>query len=242
MLEHYRKEFTSLGFRDVTVTTADKEPLNRLIGELKPRLLIIGANFHLCSTAYMMGLLLEKFPYLNIAAIAMSDYPADYMADFIESGVNSSICYLDGIEQFYEGLDCIRDGKSFISESVLKRIALRDEMSKGTLRLEPQQKEITKLTCNGLTGDEIGFFLDISHRTVKNQKTKIFAVFHVRNEKELIGVAIHLKVVDPKDLYFRAHDFVWTPEKEKRKNKGKFSRNIHLVKSETNTKVNKNIG
>jgi DNA-binding NarL/FixJ family response regulator len=229
--DHYKKRFNALGFRDVTVTSAANEALNTVINENKPRLMIIGSGFYLCSTPFMMGILLERFPYLNIAALAMSEYPADYMMDFITSGVKSCINKLDGMEQFYEGLERIKNGKAFISESIKERIELRNEMPERPRFLSPQQFEIAKLLCNCLTTTEICDVLGISERTLYNQKNKIYSLLNVCNEIGVMRAVITLGIINPEDLIFVPNEYIARPKPEKQKTK---NRNIYLVKPTKN--------
>jgi len=61
LFSHLKKRFEQLGFTDVTVTGVEKDGLYMLISELKPRLVIVGAEFYLSATPYMMSGLLRRF-------------------------------------------------------------------------------------------------------------------------------------------------------------------------------------
>jgi len=52
-----KKELERIGFKDVSVTAAEKDGLNMVINELKPRLMIVGSGFYKSATPYMMALL-----------------------------------------------------------------------------------------------------------------------------------------------------------------------------------------
>jgi DNA-binding NarL/FixJ family response regulator len=213
---HFKKELEVLGFKDVSVTSAAKDGLNMAINELKPRLLIIGCGFYKCSTPYMMSLLLRQYKGLNIAAVSLSEYPADLAMWFILNGVKSCIHLYDGIDQFYQGIGRIRDGKSFVSDSVKESIEMRRELPDPARKLTRLQLEIVKLVCNGLSACEVGDVLSISERTVYNEKTKIYTYLNVRNENELIRTAIELGIVNPDELIFYADGYVSKPLPEKK--------------------------
>ncbi|MDR0313969.1 MAG: response regulator transcription factor [Treponema sp.] len=230
MHEHYKKVLTDMGFRNITVTSEGKDGLIVLINELKPRLLMIGAAFYKSATPFMMSLLLERFPYLNIAAISLVDYPAEYGVDFINYGVNSCIYKLDGIEQYNEGLECIRDGKTFISESVNERMALRSIMPERPKVLTPQQFEIAKLISNCLEVAEIASLLQISERTVYYQKSMIYARLNVESDIGVLRVGHDLGLLDPNDLIFISDNYLAKPWPE-RETKKTHDRKMYLVKS-----------
>jgi hypothetical protein len=121
---HYKAQLEAMGFKNVTVTAVDGNELNKLINELKPLLVLTDCNFYHCSTPYMMGLLLKRYPGLNIATVFFAPYPADR---FIDNGVNSCVRYLDGHEQFFQDLESVRNGKEFVSRSVQERIEAQFE-------------------------------------------------------------------------------------------------------------------
>src|SRR5215510_1066815 len=165
---YFKTELENRGFPKVFVTNADKDALNFLINELKPKLVIIGAGFYYCSTAYMMSLLLKKFPELNIAAVSISPYPADLAMWFIFNGVKSYFNFYDCADEFFIGLDCIREGKRYVSKPVQERIDIRRDLPMPAQILSQRQFEVVKLLCNGFTSWEIGDVLHISESTVNN--------------------------------------------------------------------------
>ena len=212
----FKAELEKRGFPNVTVTAADKDGLNFEINKVKPKLVIISAGFYYCSTAYMMMLLLKNFPELNIAAVSMSPYPANLAKWFIFNGVKSYFNFFDSADEFFKGFDCIRDGRQFISQSVKEHIEKMTERPECADSASMREIEVIKLTCNGFTEPEIGDTLHISKRTITHHKENIYDKLNVRNEKELIGTAIHLGMVNPDELIFRHKDY---GVKSKRKTK-----------------------
>jgi hypothetical protein len=69
--------------------------------------------------------------------------------------------------------------------------------------------------ANGFRGNEIADVLHISARTVDTHKTDIFAALNVRNENEIIRVAIYLGIIDPQELNFFGRDYVLGPKPQK---------------------------
>jgi DNA-binding NarL/FixJ family response regulator len=208
---YFKKQFEALGFRDVSITAVRKDGLNMLINELKPRLVLVGAGFYQCATPYMMSLLLRQFPRLNIAALSISDHPADYGMRFVINGVNSCVRLLDGIDQFYHGLDLIRNGKKFISGSVLERIEIRREMPMAARELTEREIEVIRLLCNGFSVEEAAECLAVSSRTVDAHKRKIHHKMNVRNNTELVRVALSLDLISKDELTFFGGNYELPP-------------------------------
>jgi DNA-binding NarL/FixJ family response regulator len=214
---HYKEQFEQLGFRDVTVTANEKDGLNMVINDLDPRLLVIWCNFYQCATPYMMSLLLRLFPDLNIAAVSISGYPADLAMGLVINGVKSYVNYVDGIEQFYKGLNLIKKGEKYVSPLVEERMETRSELPRPSQELTERQIEVMRLLCNGFTTFEIADVLHLSKRTVKFHKSELYNNLKIRNENELIRVALYLGFIKVDELDFYGGGYELSPKPDKRK-------------------------
>jgi len=206
-----KKQFEALGFDDVTVTGADKDGLNMLIRELKPRIVIMGCMFYQCCTPFLLADLHKQFPILNIAVVSITDFPADLAMYFIINGAKSYVNFWEGPEQFYKGLEEIRRGHQYISPEVKKRIDMRTYYPTPTGKLTCKQIEIIRLVANGYKGLEIADTLHMSIRSVESRKKEIYTAMNVRNENELIRVAISLGIIQQEELLFFGRDYELKP-------------------------------
>jgi DNA-binding NarL/FixJ family response regulator len=202
----FKAGLEALGFREVTVSTADKDALNRLINELKPRLVLVSCDYYGCSTPFMIGRLLKLFPGLKIVAVSIGSYPTRLAVRLIDNGVKSCVCLADGVKQFVDGLKCIKDGGEFVSYSVQKTNMAQGNFSKHSGELTGRETEIVRLSCKGKTAPEIAETLQISINTVYNHKTTINRKLDVRNGEEMVGVAQHLGIIDLDELYYPGGD------------------------------------
>jgi len=213
---HYKKRFEQLGFRNVTVTGAEKDGLNMVINELKPRLVVMQSRFYDCATPYMMSVLLRRYPKLNVAAVSFEKYPADLAMGLVANGVTSYVDYADGADQFYTGLNLIKEGKKYISPVVEKRMMMRTELPKPSQELTERQIEVLRLLCNGFTSAEIAEVLHLSNRTVKFHKAELYNNLKIRNENELIRVALYLGFIKVDELDFYGGRYELTPKPDKK--------------------------
>jgi DNA-binding NarL/FixJ family response regulator len=191
-----------LGFRNVAVTDADKRALNRLINELKPRLVLVDCNFYHSATPFMIRQLLKRFPHLNVAAVSIGPYLAGWAVKFIGNGVKSCVLWTDGPDQFRKGLERIRDGRTFVSRSVQERIEAMDENPKPTGNLTGRHTEVAVLVCNGSSTEQIAETLNISISTVNNHKLNIYYNLNVDNRNDLIRVALDLGIIERDGVHF----------------------------------------
>ena len=202
LYSHYKKELDKAGFADIQITGEEKDSLNMLINEIKPRLVLIDADFHNYSTPFMMGELLKVFPKLNIAAVALCEYSIKIAMTFILYGVKSYVDYWDGIEEFQLGLSKIREGKSYISPKVIDYMENNHDYSEQKISITGRELEVLRWVCSGLSGDEIGYVLQISRRTVEEHKKNLRKIWRLQNERELISMAFCLGVITKDDINF----------------------------------------
>ena len=199
---HYKKRFEALGFRDVTVSSLEKDAQYSQIRELKPELIMMSARFYHSCTPFLMGELHEKFPKPKMAAVVLGEYPDDIAMYFILNGINSYITSFDGVDQFYKGLDEVAKGRKWVSPGVEKRIELRREKPDPAGRITDRHLEVMRLICSGFKDNEIGDVLALSKRTIARHKTTIFTSLNVRNPIELVRAALTLEIIRLEELYF----------------------------------------
>jgi DNA-binding NarL/FixJ family response regulator len=212
----FMKRFAELGFKDIEISGQERDALNTIINDMKPRLVLVGSGYYKGSTPYMMGELLKGFPNLNMAAISvLCKIPDDLAMWFIFNGVRSYVNLFEGYEEFHRGLSMVRNGEAYISPNVIQRIDLRKEKPEPLRNLTPRHVEIVRLLCNGFTSFEIADVLNISRRTVDTHKTDLYTILAVRNENELIRAAIYLGLIDPEELVFFGGRYELNPKPEK---------------------------
>jgi DNA-binding NarL/FixJ family response regulator len=202
LFAYYQKRLLELGFTDVEATGEEKDSLNMVINELKPRLVLIGSGFYHAGTPYMMGQLLKRFPKLNIAAVSLGEFP-DYLAAwFFFHGVRSYINLWDGYEEFHQGLQIVRQGGTYISPPVQKLIELFSEWPDTNDKVTKRLMEILILLCRGFSPDDIGDSLQVNRNTVTYHLKRLYRMFHVHNREGMVGLAWELGLVTAKDMCF----------------------------------------
>jgi DNA-binding NarL/FixJ family response regulator len=221
LYQYFKKQAEAFGFDNVSVTGVEKDGLSMLIRETNPRVVLIGCKFYQCCTPFMLADLHKQFPKLNIAVVSVTDFPDDLAMYFIINGAKSYVNFFEGPEQFYRGLKEIRDGNKYVSPEVLRRIEVRGYDPIPTGILTDRQVEIIRLVANGYTGAEIADTLHISERSVDSRKSEIYTALNVRNENEVIRVAICLGIVKPEELHFFGRDYRLKPLPEKQNGKEK---------------------
>ena len=212
----YKRQFEEIGFENVKVTGLESDALDMLIDKMKPRIVIIGVNFYKSALTYMTGCLLRRHKGINIAVVATETFPADIAMTCVVNGVKSYVTIFDGVKQFKEGLDCMKNGKCFVSPSVTKKMAKRDLLPEPSVGITQRELEILRFLRHGFTGFEIAQELDISRDTVNFHKKEMYKKFGVRNEKGLLLAAEDAGYDLKTDKRFYPRNYELRPKTRKR--------------------------
>jgi DNA-binding NarL/FixJ family response regulator len=211
LFPHIKRRLEELELPNVDITGEEKDSLNRVINEKKPRLVLIGSGFYKAGTPYMAGRLLKNFPKLNIAAINVGDFPDDLATWFIWRGVKSYINLLDGIDEFHQGLREVWQGNVYIAPDVQRLMDDFPEWPKTPNDVTRRQMEVLILICNGFIAESIAGTLQVSRATVNWHLQELYNTLHVNNREQLVKTAFSLKLVTEKDLIFYDQEKISEP-------------------------------
>lgn len=202
LFPYYQRRLLELGFTEVEATEEEKDSLNFVINEKKPRLVLVESGFYHAATPCMMGLLLKTFPKLNMAAVSLGEFPDDLAAWFIWYGVKSYVNFWEGEEEFYHGLEEVRNGKPYIAPQVQRHINRLSVWPKTGNKVTDRHMAVLLLLCRGFSFESIGETLHISRNTVDWHAKELRRMFHVKNRDGLVSTAWELGLVTAKDMCF----------------------------------------
>jgi DNA-binding NarL/FixJ family response regulator len=194
LFSYWKGELEAAGFKDVRFTDKEKDGLNFVIREYKPKTVLIGCGFYSKATAYLMTELLEIFPNLNIAAVNIHECSDERGMSFISNGCKSYVNVMEGMDEFRCGMKAVMGGKNYISPGVQKKIKTLRGGLVPAHTVTDRQKEIIRHCCCGYTDNKIADILHISRRTVTTHKADIYRSLNVSNIIELYHVAAELGI------------------------------------------------
>jgi DNA-binding NarL/FixJ family response regulator len=202
-------------FRDVTFTNKDGKELEAIINKRKPTLFLLDSRHSLGCTPFMMGELKKKFAWLNIAVFSISYYAPDLARWFINNGAKYYVSFYDGIDEFYKGLNHIRNGKDYISPKVNKCRDKREEQPNAARGLTKASKEVARCVCSGFFTKETKDILKISVMTINNHKREIFKNLNARNGVELLLRVLTLGIFTLEELNSYTKNYTSSPQPDK---------------------------
>ncbi len=218
---YFKMKLEGFGFTNVHTTDIDRDGLSFLINDIQPDAVIMCARFYECSTPYMMGMLHQEFPKLYLSVFSVGAYPTDRAMYFIINGAKAYVCTADGVQQWHEGMEAIRNRRSFIPASVQERIDARIEYPAPAKKLTPIRVEVLRCICNGFKKEDIADTLAICKATVENHKKEIYRSLNARNDFDLFVEALELGIVTKEELVFHHRNFECTPLPDKKRRKEK---------------------
>ena len=201
-----KNAFIDCGFFDVTPISLERDALSAKLNELKPKYVFINSEFYSCVTPFMIGLLHDKFPDLNINIVNFGNFPDSLAVRFIFHGAKSYLNVNDGIEDFKKGLEIIKTGQGYYSTGVRWQINELDEITNIKSYITDREWQVLFLICNGFTDTEIIFYLSISKSTIYNHINSLHKKLDVTNRWNLIRKAVYLGWVKKEHLAFNGND------------------------------------
>ncbi|WP_461256882.1 response regulator transcription factor [Treponema sp. R80B11-R83G3] len=198
--------FEDCGFKDVILSSLEKDALTLQLNKLKPKYIFMHSEFYSGVTPYMIGCLLVKFPELNVSVVNFGNFPDSLAARFIFHGAKSYLDVNYGNDEFKNGLTAVKSGQDYYSPGVSRQIGFFNEMSNFTREITDREWQVLFLVCNGFKDKQIVFNLAISRRTVDAHINNLYKIFDVCNRKDLIRKAVCMGWVKKEHLCFHGTD------------------------------------
>jgi len=206
--------FDDYGFKGTIQKVHEKDDLDDLLNELKPKNVFIHSEFYSLVTPYMIGRLIKRFPKLKINIVNFCILPDNIAAQFIFHGANSYLDFNDGFDEIKKGLEIIQSGKEYYSQKIKQEIDLSNDNIVSTKDTTNREKYVLLLLCNGFIEDQIVEIIKRSRRTVDTHINNLYKKLGVNKRIDLLRKALILGLVKIKDLSFHGTD------KNKSKNEG----------------------
>ena len=208
--------FEDCGFKSVIPIVLEKDDLDILLNELKPKNVFIHSEFYSLVTPYMIGRLIKKFPKLKINIVNFCILPVNIAAQFILYGANSYLDFNDSIDEIKRGLEIIQSGKEYYSQKIKQEIDLSSENTDFTKDLTNREKQVLRLVCNGFNDDQISASFNKSRRTIDTHISNLYKKLYVKNRVDLLRKALFLGLMKIEELGFLGTDI---PKNERHEGK-----------------------
>jgi DNA-binding NarL/FixJ family response regulator len=146
---------------------------------------------------------MEKHHDLKVIALSMF-CDREYYYKMIQAGASGYILKDSGREELLKALNTIVNGEKYFSQKLLHSLIMHsgsssvpsDSAPSQKTILTPEETEILKLICQGLSNMEISKKLSLSIRTIDGFKTDLMAKTGVKNSVGLAVFALKNHLLD----------------------------------------------
>ncbi len=143
--------------------------------------------------------ILRKYPKIKIIALTSLD-SSFYIYNLMQEGASGYLLKNTPVEKIVEAIETVQKGAIYLDnelkekmESFSKRIKFREALNP---TFTQKEKDVLKLTVQGLTLQEIAEKLFLGQRTVEYYRTNLLLKMDVKNMAELIRKSIETGLID----------------------------------------------
>jgi DNA-binding NarL/FixJ family response regulator len=193
--EHARKAIRMImesdpDFEIVGEATNGKEVI-QLTEETMPDIILMDINMPVLDGLQTTGIIKERFPYVKIVIITVSDDVSD-LFEALKKGAQGYLLKNLNPNIWLEYLHTLVNDEAPMPREVAYRILNEFHQNSGSMQcstLTKREQEILTLVAKGWSNKEIASQLTISEYTVKNHLKNIMQKLHLSNRVQLAGYA-----------------------------------------------------
>jgi DNA-binding NarL/FixJ family response regulator len=177
--------------QDVVGVVTDGRALLEAANTLRPDVVILDISMPLMNGVDAAAKLMQLLPKVKIVFLTMKDDP-NLAAALLGLGPVGYVLKHSAASELMTAIAEVMRGKSYVTprlkpENWAVREARAQQFSK---QLTPRQREVLQLLAEGRPMKEVGSILNVSEKTVMFHKYHIMRSFNLRNNAELILLAL----------------------------------------------------
>jgi two-component system, NarL family, response regulator NreC len=180
---------------------ADGHEALRLVEQLRPQVLVADLMMPGLPGFELTRLIRRKATRTQVVVLSMhADAP--YVLEALRSGALAYVVKDAGADQLVQAIRAAAEGKRYLSpplsESALGAFGKHGKVPEDPFEtLTAREREVLRLTAEGLSGSAVAEQLFISPRTVETHRANIMRKLGVKNQKELIRYAVQCASTGP---------------------------------------------
>jgi DNA-binding NarL/FixJ family response regulator len=158
---------------------------------LNPDVALIDINLPGLSGLELMRRILEREPAARLVIFSMNDNPV-IAARAIQAGAKGYIAKNDDPALFAEAVRAVAGGGLYLHPEMARQIAFLRPGAKADAisNLSPREVEILRLLAAGRTMAQIADLLDVSYKTIANNRTQLKQKLGARSAMDLMRIAL----------------------------------------------------
>jgi DNA-binding NarL/FixJ family response regulator len=184
---------------EVVAEAGDGDEALRLIGEMKPDLVLLDITMAETSGFEVLAQQAKEFPDVRVIVLTVHEAEA-YAIRALRQGAAGFLLKSAASAELAEAIETVRRGETYVSPKLSKK-SLLDYGKASTDRarldtLSPRQREILKLIAEGVSTKEKARRLNISVKTVESHRAELMERLNIHDIPGLVRFAIKMGLID----------------------------------------------
>ena len=183
----------------VVAEAADADAALVAVDEHKPDIVLLDITMPGTTGLDVVNSIIHASPQTKILIISVHK-AEPYILKALRLGVKGYLLKDNAAEELLPALERILRGEVYLGETVAtvlaQRMAVHAPRALPGESLTPREREILRLVVEGKTAREIAEVLNISPRTVENNKNALLKKFALHRTVDLVKYALENKLVD----------------------------------------------
>ena len=187
----------------VIAEAVDGDDFLHLLNNHSPDIVLMDINMPKMNGFEATKAAILRRPDLKIIALSMHD-DEEYIESMMQAGAKGFLLKTVKADELYKAIEMVMAGENYFSQDVMK--VLTKKLYSKTIEgeqivINPREKEVLILLCNGLSTQEIAEKLNISPRTVESHRAHLLEKTNSKNTISLVLYALKYKLFSfPKDM------------------------------------------
>ena len=167
----------------------------RMTSELEPDIVIMDLNMPVMNGIEATREIIKKHPHIRVLALSMEN-DRTFVVEVLKAGASGYLLKETAFAELLDAVQTVGRGETFLPQKIttlLVREYLQCIPEDATLvyeKLTTREREILKLLANGKCTKDIAHQLDISVKTVDNQRYCLMQKLHLFSIAELTKFAV----------------------------------------------------
>jgi len=184
---------------EVVAETASGEEAIRLSRKLEPNVILMDVGLPGLSGLETTERILKAQPSIRVIVLTAHAEPP-LPARLLDVGASGYITKGSSAKELLSSIRAVHRGERYIGSEIAQKLAL--SLLPGTpatpfQELTGREMEITMMLIRGKKADDIGSLLKLSPKTVATHKYRIYDKVGVRNEVDLLHLALRYGLFEP---------------------------------------------
>jgi len=163
--------------------------------ELQPDLVIMDLNMPVMSGIEATREIIRIHPHIRVLALSMEN-DRTFVVEVLKAGASGYLLKETAFAELLEAVHTLGRGETFLPKKISTLLireylqCIPEDATPVYEKLSTREREILKLLANGKSTKEISYQLDISIKTVDNQRYCIMQKLHLFSVAELTKFAV----------------------------------------------------